>query len=78
MPAMPFTSPERASELAAMFGLCDRDDDGRIDQAEFGELMESLGENGPATAAAARFTKIDRDGDGYVTLAEFMEWWQDE
>jgi Ca2+-binding EF-hand superfamily protein len=71
---MPFSSPEHARELTAMFALCDRNDDGRIDLAEFGELMGMLGDSDREAAATASFLKIDHDGDGYITLAEFMEW----
>jgi Ca2+-binding EF-hand superfamily protein len=75
---MPFSSPEHARELTNMFALCDRDDDGRIDASEFGELVSRLGDSGLEPAAAASFLKIDHDGDGYITLAEFMDWWSDD
>jgi len=59
------------NDYADTFALMDTDHNGRIDAAEFTQLMQTLGgsELDP-DVAASMFAGMDGDGDGQITLDE--------
>ncbi len=70
----PRPSPERLEELHEDFAAVDADQDGRIDYAEFGTLMENLNAGMKGPALRIGFGEIDTDHDGRISLAEFVAW----
>ena len=50
------------SALREQFASYDRDGDGYIDRAEFGELLDAL----------------DADKNGQIDFSEFKIWWTDD
>jgi Ca2+-binding EF-hand superfamily protein len=63
------------SALKARFDGYDRDGNGRIDAAEFGELLDELGAGYDAPQVSAAFEAVDTDRDGQIEFPEFAEWW---
>lgn len=57
----------------AMFEAIDENGDGRIDAAEYRQLIETW--NGTATDTDEIFHLLDLDGDGHVSEDEFVELW---
>lgn len=67
---IPATSRQRLSEPTRLAALksADRDGDGRLNRAEFGAALETLGY---AELAEANFAQRDADKDGFVAPAEY-------
>ncbi len=63
-----------AEELRENFNHFDRNDDGRIDRAEFIELMRALDAFESEQDAVLGFRAIDVDGSGLVEFDEFAHW----
>ena len=63
------------SSLKARFDRYDRDGNGRIDESEFGELLDALGVGYSKTQKQAAFEDIDRDHSGQIDYDEFAKWW---
>ena len=61
-------------ELRDNFNHFDRNDDGRIDRAEFMELMKALDAFESEQDADLGFEAIDVDGSGLVEFDEFSRW----
>ena len=61
-------------ELRENFEHFDRNNDGRLDLAEFGELMTALGALEPGESATMGFQAIDTDRSGLVEFDEFVRW----
>ncbi len=61
-------------ELRENFDHFDRNRDGRLDLAEFSELMEALGALEPGESASMGFQAIDTDSSGLVEFDEFVRW----
>lgn len=61
-------------ELQENFEYFDSDGDGRLDLAEFSNLMEALGALEPGEKAVIGFREIDSDGNGTVEFDEFARW----
>jgi Ca2+-binding EF-hand superfamily protein len=61
--------------LRTRFESVDTDGNGRIDQSEFGRLLDALGMGFSDPQIRAAFVDIDRDADGHIDLAEFSSWW---
>ncbi len=61
-------------ELQENFEYFDSDGDGRLDLAEFSNLMEALGALEPGENAVIGFREIDTDGNGTVEFDEFVRW----
>lgn len=63
------------SALQARFDGYDADGDGRIDLAEFGALLDTLGLGYDPAQVSSAFTSLDADRNGQIDFAEFSEWW---
>jgi Ca2+-binding EF-hand superfamily protein len=61
--------------LRDRFDGVDGDQDGRIDQEEFGRLLDKLGLGYEDAQVRAAFTSIDVNGSGQIELEEFRAWW---
>ncbi|MFF4172858.1 EF-hand domain-containing protein [Streptomyces sp. NPDC001744] len=62
------------TEVRAVFGEFDTDDDWRLDVREFGRAVRRLtGREHDDEALRHLFRKADVDGDGLVTLPEFED-----
>ncbi|SDM57214.1 EF-hand domain-containing protein [Allokutzneria albata] len=57
----------------AMFNAVDRDGDGEVSAAEYGEMIE--GWTGTRGDSAEVFPLLDADGDGRLSRAEFADLW---
>lgn len=64
-------------ELRENFAHFDRDDNGRIDRAEFKRLMAALGADAPEDELDVGFDVVDADDDGRIDFHEFAKWWMD-
>jgi calmodulin len=62
-------------ELRENFEFFDRDDNGRIDRAEFKRLMQVLGADAPEDELDVGFDVVDADDDGAIDFHEFASWW---
>lgn len=62
-------------ELKENFEFFDRDDNGRIDRAEFKRLMQVLGADAPEDELDVGFDVVDSDDDGAIDFHEFVSWW---
>jgi Ca2+-binding EF-hand superfamily protein len=62
-------------ELRHEFKRVDRNADGRIDLAEFEELLEGLGADMTHEVMTIGFNEVDIDKDGLIDVREFCEWW---
>jgi len=69
---------ERNESLLQLFKGFDTNDDGLIDEEEFGQMLEGLGWDSPAETRSLEFAAIDRDSDGLVRFQEFADWWLDQ
>jgi Ca2+-binding EF-hand superfamily protein len=63
------------AELRREFKRVDRNVDGRIDFAEFQDLLEGLGADMSAQVMRIGFHEVDTDKDGLIDLREFCDWW---
>jgi Ca2+-binding EF-hand superfamily protein len=63
--------------LFSLFSRFDANGDGRIDEAEFRTIVESLGEIPSKEVLSLEFAAIDSNGDGRVVFQEFKAWWLD-
>lgn len=63
------------SALKARFERYDTDQNGRIDVAEFGRLVQSLGLGYSDAQIAAAFESIDANKSGVIDYDEFCRWW---
>jgi Ca2+-binding EF-hand superfamily protein len=70
--------PSSARELQHAFASADRDRDGRIDFAEFEQLLEDLEAGMSKQDLAIGFREVDADHDGLIDTREFMEWWRSD
>lgn len=61
--------------LRSRFESVDRDGNGAIDEAEFGQLLDALGVGYSVAQVSSAFTSIDTDADGNIELEEFRAWW---
>jgi Ca2+-binding EF-hand superfamily protein len=68
---------EQLDELHEDFEFNDGDGDGRIDYAEFVELIALLDDDIDMEESALRigFGEIDTDHDGAIEFDEFVQWW---
>lgn len=54
-----------------LFGVMDRDSDGRVSEAEYGGYLAAYGVEGEGAREA--FRHLDRDDDGFITADEWVE-----
>lgn len=71
-------NPEQFAEglrplAAALFAVCDRDDDGKVSPQEFACFQKAFGTSAGNTRIA--FERLDRDGDGYLEVGELLDAW---
>ncbi len=62
-------------ELRETFDHFDRDNNNRIDKAEFAELLAALGADMSDEETAIGFSVVDRDNSGSIDYREFRAWW---
>lgn len=67
-----------SSELQETFDRFDRDNNGRIDFAEFQELLSALNAEMDDPTAQVGFESIDSDGNGTIDFDEFAAWWNEQ
>lgn len=65
------------SELRETFDHFDGDKNGKIDLAEFSDLLEAIGAGMSGTDAKIGFDAIDTDGNHTIDFGEFVAWWND-
>lgn len=70
------TSWEDLDRLKGVFDRFDKDHNGSIDRAEFGEFLAAIGKQMTAAQVAEGFAQIDRDGSGVIEFDEFVDWWE--
>lgn len=70
--------PASARELREAFATADRDRDGRIDFAEFEQLLDDLEAGMSKQDLAIGFREVDTNHDGLIDSPEFMEWWRSD
>jgi Ca2+-binding EF-hand superfamily protein len=63
--------------LQREFASFDRDGNGRLEYAEFVELLGTVGPRPTEEEAQLAFSVIDTDHTGYVEFEEFVHWWLD-
>jgi len=73
---LPMDREARREKLSQVFSQLDTNADGRIDRAEFGELLATLGSSLSAAEADAAFADIDRNGNGSIDVDELALWWK--
>jgi len=66
---------DQIEELREDFEFNDGDNDGRIQFAEFAELMALLEADMDEHDCRLGFREIDTDGDGAIEFDEFVAWW---
>ncbi len=69
---------ERNEKLLRRFESFDKNNDGLIDEEEFGGMLDGLGWESPAETRSLEFAAIDSDLDGLVDFKEFADWWLDQ
>lgn len=62
-------------ELQGNFTAADDDGDGRIDIAEFANLLDELDAGVSQQELTSGFREVDKDHDGLIDLQEFAAWW---
>lgn len=75
MPDKELDSSDDQAELLEAFAQADRDNDGRIDLAEFMLLLDGLNADMTADEMKIGFKEVDVDRDGRIDSREFVEWW---
>jgi Ca2+-binding EF-hand superfamily protein len=61
--------------LRTKFDKFDADNNGYIDESEFGALVNSLGIEMSAEKVAVAFLAVDVNGNGRIEFGEFSGWW---
>lgn len=59
----------------ALFDICDKDGNGRVEPAEFAGFQKAFGTS-PKNVRIA-FEKLDRDGNGWLSVDELLKAWQE-
>ncbi len=70
-------SEQQIAEIKSNFDFFDRDGNGRIELAEFIELLTALAPKTKASHVEEGFKLIDTNNNGYIDFTEFLDWWQD-
>jgi len=70
------TGPD--DRLFRVFERFDKNDDGAIDEQEFGEILAELGWDSPAEVRSLEFAAVDTNSDGLIDYREFAVWWLDQ
>jgi Ca2+-binding EF-hand superfamily protein len=61
--------------LRARFDRCDRDGNGKIDEKEFGDMLDGLGLGYSPSQIHVTFEAIDVNRSGLIDFEEFVGWW---
>jgi calmodulin len=64
-------------ELRENFDHFDKDHNGKIDLAEFGELLDALGADMNDGDKRLGFEAIDTSGNRQIEFDEFVAWWNE-
>ena len=67
-------SEEVASLMELIFDVFDQDEDGKVNQEEWGQLLAAFNES--PVYASLIFPSLDRDQDGWLTKAEILQLFQ--
>jgi Ca2+-binding EF-hand superfamily protein len=70
--------PASARELREAFATADSNRDGRIDFAEFEQLLRDLDAGMSKQELTLGFREVDTDRDGLIDTREFIEWWKSD
>jgi Ca2+-binding EF-hand superfamily protein len=62
-------------ELLEEFAVADRDNDGRVNFAEFKRLLDGLESGMSESEMRIGFKEVDTDSDGFIDRQEFCDWW---
>jgi Ca2+-binding EF-hand superfamily protein len=65
----------RLEELKQRFDSCDPNGDGRIDVAEFHQLLIDIDGDVSREECELDFLAVDVNEDGYISFEEFSAWW---
>ena len=65
----------KLEELKLRFDACDPNGDGRIDIAEFHQLLMDLDGDVSREECELDFLVVDVNEDGYISFEEFSAWW---
>jgi Ca2+-binding EF-hand superfamily protein len=65
-------------ELKETFDHFDRDDNGKIDRREFGELLDALGADMTEEDKDVGFDIIDTNHNQQIEFREFNSWWGEQ
>ena len=65
-------------ELRESFDFFDTDNNGVIDRAEFGQLLDAIGAGMSTVEADIGFNEIDTNSNGVIEFDEFRAWWRDQ
>jgi Ca2+-binding EF-hand superfamily protein len=66
------------SELRETFDHFDRDDNGKIDREEFGELLDALDADMTEEDKDVGFDIIDTNHNQQIEFGEFLAWWGEQ
>ncbi len=66
---------QHLEELRESFAQCDRNGDGRIQYAEFKQLLENLDAATSPDESWIGFQELDTDNDQLIDFDEFVSWW---
>jgi len=69
---------EELDELRETFDYNDRDGDGRIQLAEFSDMLEELESEMSDKEIEIGFKDIDTNDDGLIDFVEFVAWWTED
>lgn len=67
--------PASTRELKQDFARVDNDRDGRVDFAEFKQLLQGLDAEMSEQELRIGFREVDSDHDGLIDCREFIDWW---
>jgi Ca2+-binding EF-hand superfamily protein len=65
------------AELRENFQHFDNDDNGKIDLAEFGRLLDAIGAEMSDADKRIGFDAIDTNGNKAIEFEEFAAWWNE-
>ena len=74
----PRRHPASVRELGEAFATADSNHDGRIDFAEFEQLLSDLDAGMSKQELTLGFREVDTDRDGWIDTREFIEWWKSD
>jgi Ca2+-binding EF-hand superfamily protein len=78
LPGMMDPPVDIENELLRLFTRFDADRDGLIDEQEFREILQTLGDDPSNEVLSLNFAAIDSNPDGMVNFPELMRWWLDD